>query len=514
MSLKKLFHFLDLQYPGLEEFRAVFESGDERRAADLLLSYYKQHRETRCLSAWDATEPEAFPPMPWGASPDASQINSPCRHHQAVGQSVGRGALWVGVLAIAISSPLLGGTLEDFKNRLEPLEKNIPSITLVAEAYADVVAKHADANLWAVWQYEHGFFDELHNRSGGLARVVPFGNFTKPNTPHDFVIAGIRSWDDPRTFKLIGDFLATKKEHKNKLLLYASRAGMPKDFNAHDFHGEIDFLIDNFAPSGDKRLARVNELSNIMNSWMWVCEFAAALTRRGKYPGVFLSIQQPGGKEWTSSIQTEAGRHRLFEYDGAPIAAGSLATQYVARVRRLLDDLSDKKTDEHVSKAAEIAAARMKSGRQVGIAGCCHAFGEEVLSDHISGFKAFENPYGDTGVFKENLAKGDLLVWFSYVGMIDNVDKRINDADLDKITCYVSSPNPLDNASNSLAHIEQNWSGTDAEVEVPFPPKRMAAVSGLNQILLYRMLDERVAARLKKTGQTDKIVPGYRDEVK
>ncbi|MBI2193171.1 MAG: hypothetical protein HYU36_14420 [Planctomycetes bacterium] len=436
-------------------------------------------------------------------------------------------AIGVAILGIALCRQLLGGTLGDFKTRLEPLEKNIPKISLVAEAHADVVMDHPDAILWAIWQYENGFFDELHNRSGGLARVVPLGNFTKPNTSEDLVIASIRSWDDPRTFKLVADFLASKKEHKSKLLLFASRSGMPKDFNAHDFHGEIDFLIDNFAPSGDKRLARVNDLANTMNSWMWVCEFAAAMTRRGKYPGIFRSIQAEGGEEWTRNIQTDEGRYRLFDYGGAPIPAGRLAAQYAARVRRLLEEVSNKKTDEELSKAAEIIVARMKSGRQVGISGCCHAFGEEIIGDHISGIKPFQNPYGDTGIFKENLAEGDLLIWFSYVGMIAGVDKHIDEAQIDKITCYVP---PQDNeatqpatthqqwrgvdASGALAHVDQQWRGVDSEVEIPFPPKRMAAVSGLNQILLYHMLDEKIAALLKKTGQTNKIVPEYLDEVK
>ncbi|MBI2193175.1 MAG: alginate lyase family protein [Planctomycetes bacterium] len=74
MELKDLFDFLDFQYPGLEGVRAAHESGDDRKAADLLLGYYQIHRSARCVSILDRMGQEAFPPMPWGAAPDASQL--------------------------------------------------------------------------------------------------------------------------------------------------------------------------------------------------------------------------------------------------------------------------------------------------------------------------------------------------------------------------------------------------------------------------------------------------------
>jgi len=61
----------------------------------------------------------------------------------------------------------------------------------------------------------------------------------------------------------------------------------------------------------------------------------------------------------------------------------------------------------------------------------------------------------------------------------------------------VTDKNPANNAPDAVSHIEQHWSPPDASVRVPFPPGVIAPISGLDQVLLYRMLEESVAARLK-----------------
>jgi hypothetical protein len=101
--------------------------------------------------------------------------------------------------------------------------------------------------------------------------------------------------------------------------------------------------------------------------------------------------------------------------------------------------------------------------------------------------------------FREKLKEGDLLVWFGYVGVSTPYEDylgAIREAQLSLVTSYVKDGNANNNAPEALAHIEQHWSPPDAEVPVTFPPGRLAPVSGLDQGLLYRLLEDAVDKRL------------------
>jgi hypothetical protein len=100
--------------------------------------------------------------------------------------------------------------------------------------------------------------------------------------------------------------------------------------------------------------------------------------------------------------------------------------------------------------------------------------------------------------FRE-LKRGDLLVWFGYVGVNTQYEdylRAIREANLSLVTSYVTDANANNNAAEALVHIEQQWSVPDAEVPVAFPPGRLAPVSGLEQGLLYRLLEAAVEKNL------------------
>ena len=52
---------------------------------------------------------------------------------------------------------------------------------------------------------------------------------------------------------------------------------------------------------------------------------------------------------------------------------------------------------------------------------------------------------------------------------------------------------------DALMVLDQPWPVENAVVDIPFPPGRMAPVSGVHVCLLYRMLDEAIAERLAST---------------
>ncbi|MAE60128.1 MAG: hypothetical protein CMJ49_02100 [Planctomycetaceae bacterium] len=105
---------------------------------------------------------------------------------------------------------------------------------------------------------------------------------------------------------------------------------------------------------------------------------------------------------------------------------------------------------------------------------------------------------------------GDLFFWLAFNGvsiwwypddgpsqLFIDYDTPLRASKLDVITCFAHDPlHPKNNGDYALAHIEQNWNYGDSTVPVPFPPGRIAPISGLYQSLLYRMLDDKVDAQL------------------
>jgi hypothetical protein len=50
--------------------------------------------------------------------------------------------------------------------------------------------------------------------------------------------------------------------------------------------------------------------------------------------------------------------------------------------------------------------------------------------------------------------------------------------------------------------LEQRWPFENAAVAIPFPPGKMAPVSGVHVCLLYRLLDAEIARRLPAGAET------------
>lgn len=80
-AMEQIMAQIDLERPELKLVKHAWEKGDQEGARRALLDYYRIKRQERCLDFWDMRGPEAFPKMPWDASPDATQIwkNTPER---------------------------------------------------------------------------------------------------------------------------------------------------------------------------------------------------------------------------------------------------------------------------------------------------------------------------------------------------------------------------------------------------------------------------------------------------
>lgn len=384
--------------------------------------------------------------------------------------------------------------LEDYQARLVGLQAQIPAVTASARQAAETFLAHPEAQLVVPYWEQMSFSDEMINRAGGLALAGDSGRAS----PYNFVLLSVRSWE--QNAELIRRRVKEYRANGWTVTVIGSKAGCPRDLGA-------DFFIDNGAPSGKATLGRINVLANVTLGWMWCCEYAAALSRHGKFPAILQTVAVPGAQEYDRTIQTPEGRHTLFDSPKA-IPEGELAALYLRRIDRLMADLSSDRIQQQIAQVADIVAERMLAGRRVGIAGMGHVQVEEVLVDNRAPWAGFRGVGMPELTFKAHLDPGDLLVWMSYCGMnsvYDDYAKYIIESKTDLITCFAPDPVWSQGTPPRLAHIDQSWELPDAEVPIPVFPDRMAPISGVNVTLLARMLDDEVAARLQ--GKRVKPVP-------
>ena len=397
---------------------------------------------------------------------------------------------WLVVLGVALCCGLaLAGqpSLEAFAGRVPALRGRIPALTASAERACGVVMANPGALITLPRKVQEPFTAEYLARAGGLCGGW-YADARREKEGHpDVVIISVRSWETH------GDQVLPLLEHyhsKGRLVIViGSLAGRPD-------YVPCDFFIDNGAPTGGKAYGAVNLLANATLGWMWFCEYAAAFSRQGKFPGILYSVAYPDAKAHNGPLQAPEGRPTLFPCDQV-LPAGKQAELYLQRTEGLVADCRSARIQGQITSAAEIVAARMQAGNTVGLSGVGHLVLDEVLEPDLQApWKAFRS----TKKVADNLQPGDLLVWITYLGMrtaYSDATPRMQEAGVELITSYAVDPEWSKDQPPALAFIEQCWQLPDAEVPIPIFPKFMAPVSGLNAVLVLRMLDEEVAKRLK-----------------
>lgn len=388
----------------------------------------------------------------------------------------------------AITLAAVQPALTDYNARLSPLRAQIPAVVASAQQSAERFLAHPEAQLSVPYWEQMSFAEEMINRAGGLALANTLSS--REPTRHDIVLLSVRSWENQS--QLIRQRVQEYRAKGWLVTVIGSASGRPRNLGA-------DFFIDNGAPSGAAKYGRINVLANVTLGWMWCCEYAAAMSRRGKFPAVLQSIVMPGAAEFDASIQTPQGRHTVFDSPQA-VPAGKLSLAYLQRLGVLMSDLHSARMQGQLSRTADVIAQRIAAGKMVAIAGMGHVIIEEVMVENKTPW------YGFRGVgmvdinFKSRLKPGDLLIWMTYAGMnsvYDDYAKYIIETGVDLVTSYAPDLTQTKTPPRTLAHIEQNWVLPDAEVPIPVFPNVMAPASGINVTLLSRMLDDEVSARLQ-----------------
>jgi len=182
--------------------------------------------------------------------------------------------------------------LQAYRARLAGLQRQIPAITQAAEAAAKQQLAHPEMTIRYPWPHQQAFGDEFIARSGALANWDYWPATQATPTPDVFVYA-VRSWEeDGEEAKTL---LAEAHMRGYTTILIASKKGMPANL-------PYQFFFDNGARADGQAESPVNMIANITLGWMWQCEFVAALTRHGQYPGVLMSVFLPGADTFDAEM--------------------------------------------------------------------------------------------------------------------------------------------------------------------------------------------------------------------
>lgn len=418
------------------------------------------------------------------------------------------------LLGLVLLTALLGGcckamvltdsssprVLREFDARLTVAAKHTDIITESASKAAERVAANPTALLSVPYAPQNSFAEELLNRAGGLANALPPEERPKLVTPNDVLIMSARCWEEDAD--RVRGMIKQWGQPGVMTVLFASKAGMPEDI-------KVDYVICNGAKTGGKAEASMNSITNITQAWMWCCEYAAALTHKGKYPGVLLSIFMEGSAENNKRFQGSPDGRRFLGDIREVIPTGSLSQAYLIRVYGVVRDLNDPKNVAAIDHAADLCAAKIGAGGQVAVSTCTHFLLGEISMSKRTPIKPFQSVWHTkNGVFSSNVKEGDVLIWMGYIGLstpYEDYATPMKKSGATLVTSFVTDKaNPSNNDVKPAVHIEQHWQPPDAEVKVPFAPGVMAPVSGIDQALIYRMIEDAVASRLDASGRSAK----------
>ncbi|MEI7436535.1 MAG: hypothetical protein WCL16_06975 [bacterium] len=406
-------------------------------------------------------------------------------------------------------SAFSNAVLDAYDRRLTMLPGQVSVVTGSAQAAADLVlAEPRTSLILPALPGAVEFANELLSRAGGLAKALNSSQLKQTGVDRAVVLVSVRSWEQEGA--IVVPKLAEYRSKGYSAVVFGSSAGRPAD-------AVCDYLVDNGAPGPEAVYGQVNIIVNVTLGWIWCCEYAAALSRQGKYPGILKSIALQGARENNARLQSVDGRRWLGDTTNA-VPAGKLANIYLKRAGSLAADMRSPRIRKALSSAADIVAARIRDGRTVQISGIGHIVNYEILRHDLK-MPSTICRYDKLGA---GLKQGDLAVWFGYMGNVGLIKTGsvnrlsvLQKAGVDVIFCEAPIPDAgntppevlaqvlsdkivsAPSLSSVIATVAQCWSMPDAEVEVPWPPGQMAPVSGINALLLLRTLDEQVAVRLK-----------------
>jgi len=333
-----------------------------------------------------------------------------------------------------------------------------------------------------------GFVAEACDRAGGLRHIQPVP-LSGDLTDKDVVIVGTLDLhpDDQYTQ------LKSYKDNGALIIVFGSKESRVSQL--------ADYLVDNGLPTGLSPVMDVGSgtpvgptagIANVINMWVFIAEYVAAVTRQGEMPTLWQSMFVPGAAQRNEKI----GEY-MFHPDMRimPIEPGILGLQYITEVKGFLVKIKANERDKF-PQAGSLMAETVASGNKIvgGVIGHFMTSQRRMPSFPKDLFTIIENEYG-ADPLRGVLEKGD--TWF-HIGYSMYPERELKYArEVGASTVAVFTPGPTDIGEGlpvpidySLidVYINPYWQHGDAVVEVPDYDTKILPPSGVVMSTCYWML--------------------------
>ena len=375
----------------------------------------------------------------------------------------------------------LGRILDESAGRL-------PSITALATRMAE---RHEQGGLMGFPWIGSTLEQELFGRAGGLMHIGFDRCWKKGRTETEKARdAVLYSWDAaPST----GDLKRLQADKQKGL--YVIGFG-PKTTNG--MVEACDAWID--AGGEDPAIGKTLHFANAVNGWMFIAEFTAALTRRGKMPAMWKAWATVDGRAWSDRYFGNTQFHSEFQVPPQP--EGVLAGRYLERIRYLVDRLRREELGDLRAFAADIAT-ELAAGRKTVVASSGHMvmnyIGRYADSAWAINHEVHDNVESQMQSFERKTPDGGLVLRLDAYGLHRGVADLFQRKHQRVRLITAEDPRPEYALPPAFSHrVDMGYAHGDACVQVEGYPIPILPASGVMQVAAYEAINAEVQAAIRR----------------
>jgi hypothetical protein len=351
--------------------------------------------------------------------------------------------------------------------------KGLAEMAPLAEKIADRLI--AGGNLYIAG--DPGFADELNFRAGGLGGATPW--IDQKITDKDVLIIGLLDPSSKGARYLAPSWIGQNRGNLAPALTvhiasqrWPQAARLTKIVNPSEWPSGLYFL-DTGAPEGGSWPAvaagqvATTTVANVLQG-----EIAAAITRKGKTPAILASLAEPNGSEFDAKIK---GKNVIDEPKLQPIPAGQIGGAFLQACRDMLVGyMQDGHAKELREAAGRIARCQMSKGVILSV-GSVHILARGLtVPQSLTQVFLYGASYQWTP--PQGLGKGDVLLFFGYMGYPQGVVSTMTKAQAEVVVVSAKAGTPTE----GVTYVPGGWQA-DATVEMPGYPYKALAISGITQ---------------------------------
>ena len=260
-----------------------------------------------------------------------------------------------------------------------------------------------------------------------------------------------------------------------------------------------DSWVDSDTEAKDLSPGKLNHVMNAVSGWVWMAEFIAAHTRKGRMPPVWKSWVMKDGRTWSDRFFRKTKYHK--EFSVPPIQEGVLGKEYLHRIRSQLSALENTQSPV-IHQFAKTIAAEKRTGRRTLVASSGHMvmnyvgkFSDSIWAENV---EVHENLESQLNNFKKKSTRDGLVLRLGYFGLSNKIDALFKEKK--NRVLLMTAENPLPEFSSYLNYPERVDLGLafgDACVPIEGYPIPLFPPSGVVKAVAYEALNIEILDDLK-----------------